>query len=348
MISFFRRIRKSLSDEGKTGKYLKYALGEVLLIVVGILIALQLQNWNEQRQQEQRFRASLEQVYNTLASEIEGFDNGLEYLQSQANVLDSILISKDSLDPRQLIPALFYVTAPPEFGVYESRRAAEDLSYDPNKKVHRELARQISVYASRLVNPARNSRAFDMLQEAGIPLPQESQNLAQGLTIDPDQLEERDFQKLKRLLESDAFIPALKNLKIQFHFDYGRLYSWKTDAESLMKGIRNYYPEVRILYKNVSMIGPALEGWDIDGGRDFPLFETDLDRYIWETTLYLKEGEVKFRCRESWAQNWGGTGFPTGRAQKDGADIMIPEAGTYRVTLNLSEGTYGFELVEAE
>lgn len=49
MIKFFRKIRQNLLSEGKTGKYLKYALGEIMLVVIGILIALQINNWNEQR-----------------------------------------------------------------------------------------------------------------------------------------------------------------------------------------------------------------------------------------------------------------------------------------------------------
>ncbi|MDG5493027.1 hypothetical protein [Psychroserpens sp. SPM9] len=56
MIKFFRKIRQNLLSEGKTGKpasrtgrYLKYAIGEVILVVIGILIALQINNWNEER-----------------------------------------------------------------------------------------------------------------------------------------------------------------------------------------------------------------------------------------------------------------------------------------------------------
>ena len=52
MIKFFRNIRKSLLNEGKTGKYLKYAIGEIVLVVIGILIALQINNWNENRKLE--------------------------------------------------------------------------------------------------------------------------------------------------------------------------------------------------------------------------------------------------------------------------------------------------------
>ena len=49
MIKFFRKIRYNLMSENKTGKYLKYAIGEIVLVVIGILIALSINNWNENR-----------------------------------------------------------------------------------------------------------------------------------------------------------------------------------------------------------------------------------------------------------------------------------------------------------
>lgn len=49
MIKLFRNIRKNLLSEGKTTKYFKYAIGEIFLVVIGILIALQINNWNENR-----------------------------------------------------------------------------------------------------------------------------------------------------------------------------------------------------------------------------------------------------------------------------------------------------------
>ena len=49
MIKLFRKIRQDLLSKGKTGKYLKYAIGEIILVVIGILIALQINNWNENR-----------------------------------------------------------------------------------------------------------------------------------------------------------------------------------------------------------------------------------------------------------------------------------------------------------
>ncbi len=49
MIKFFRKIRYDLMEKNKTGKYLKYAIGEIILVVIGILIALQINTWNEDR-----------------------------------------------------------------------------------------------------------------------------------------------------------------------------------------------------------------------------------------------------------------------------------------------------------
>jgi hypothetical protein len=55
MIKFFRKIRQNLLSEGKKGKYLKYAIGEIILVVIGILIAIQLnavKNKNDKRNEE--------------------------------------------------------------------------------------------------------------------------------------------------------------------------------------------------------------------------------------------------------------------------------------------------------
>jgi len=49
MIKLFRNIRKNLLAEGKTSRYLKYGIGEIILVVIGILIALSINNWNQNR-----------------------------------------------------------------------------------------------------------------------------------------------------------------------------------------------------------------------------------------------------------------------------------------------------------
>ena len=68
MIKFFRKIRYTLMEQNKTGKYFKYALGEIVLVVIGILIALQINNWNEHRKERVEERALLSQLQSEFES----------------------------------------------------------------------------------------------------------------------------------------------------------------------------------------------------------------------------------------------------------------------------------------
>ena len=71
MIKFFRKIRFNLMSENKSGKYLKYAVGEIILVVIGILIALQINNWNENRKQNIKERFILERLLIDLNSDMD-------------------------------------------------------------------------------------------------------------------------------------------------------------------------------------------------------------------------------------------------------------------------------------
>ena len=62
MINFFRKIRKKMADDNKPLKYARYAIGEIVLVVIGILIALSINNWNEDRIDRNLERKYLESI----------------------------------------------------------------------------------------------------------------------------------------------------------------------------------------------------------------------------------------------------------------------------------------------
>jgi len=69
MIKFFRKIRRSLLSEGRTGKYLKYAFGEIILVVIGILIALPINDLNDERKENDTLKKAMVSVHSDMLSD---------------------------------------------------------------------------------------------------------------------------------------------------------------------------------------------------------------------------------------------------------------------------------------
>lgn len=66
MIKFFRKIRQKTLTENKFSKYLLYAIGEIVLVVIGILIALQINNWNELKKTTEKEKVFLKEIISDL------------------------------------------------------------------------------------------------------------------------------------------------------------------------------------------------------------------------------------------------------------------------------------------
>lgn len=74
MPKIFKNIRRKLASENKTAAYLRYAVGEIVLVVIGILIALQINNWNEQRKENAKIQTYLKSMFADLNNDITRFD----------------------------------------------------------------------------------------------------------------------------------------------------------------------------------------------------------------------------------------------------------------------------------
>ena len=91
MIKFYRKIRRNLLLEGKTGKYFKYALGEIVLVVIGILIALSINNWNEFKKERESEKIILNEIKDNLIFDLKDFESNLANLQNKTISAKSIL-----------------------------------------------------------------------------------------------------------------------------------------------------------------------------------------------------------------------------------------------------------------
>ncbi len=96
MIKFFRKIRRTLLSENKFSKYLLYAIGEIILVVIGILIALQINNWNETKKEKTKLNDILNIVKSDLIKDTLKIKFPIKYYEEKNTLLSKIIERKDS------------------------------------------------------------------------------------------------------------------------------------------------------------------------------------------------------------------------------------------------------------
>jgi len=96
MINFFRKTRKKLADDNKFVKYSRYAIGEIVLVVIGILIALQINNWNEERKEREKFDNILIEVRKELIENIFNIRDNIDFYYMADSILQPFI--HDSLN----------------------------------------------------------------------------------------------------------------------------------------------------------------------------------------------------------------------------------------------------------
>jgi len=130
MINFFRKIRQNLLVENKTGKYFKYAIGEIILVVIGILIALSINNWNETR----KIRNTEQQYLHTLKEEFSFNKVELEKIMNRNSINAENAIKFINI----MGPESPQITED-EFSFLLSGALSFEVQFDPNQGVLDEI-----------------------------------------------------------------------------------------------------------------------------------------------------------------------------------------------------------------
>ena len=99
MLPFFRKIRKQHADDNQLLKYSRYAIGEIVLVVVGILIALQVNEWNEQRKMESEEKISLKRMHQESELIVEFI---IERMEGRKNLIENVDLAAKALHMKSL------------------------------------------------------------------------------------------------------------------------------------------------------------------------------------------------------------------------------------------------------
>ena len=112
MLRIFRTLRQRLLTENKFSKFLLYAVGEILLVVIGILIALQVDNWNEERRENDQIRAQLANLLRDLNNDRAGLQqlrsfhafrvHAANYLLDQYSSIEKVIPYPEAGPPPEL------------------------------------------------------------------------------------------------------------------------------------------------------------------------------------------------------------------------------------------------------
>lgn len=154
MIPFFRKIRYRLAEDNQFLKYSRYAIGEIILVVIGILIALQVNDWNENRKSKIRERMYLKKLYEDIQNMHDLYDQrlGMGDENLEMALMGLRYVQKCQLDPQgqkyldtllyshQALPNLFVIR-----DTYEEMLSANVLANLSN----RELKSEITTFYTR-------------------------------------------------------------------------------------------------------------------------------------------------------------------------------------------------------
>ena len=109
MIKFFRKIRQNLLMENKTGKYLKYAIGEILLVIIGILIAVSINGWNEDRKLKKGEQSILKDLKQEMIINLKALEFAIEENEkSFQTAIEMRALFKDRAAFDKLTDSMFY------------------------------------------------------------------------------------------------------------------------------------------------------------------------------------------------------------------------------------------------
>lgn len=187
MIKFFRRIRERLISEGKVSKYLLYAIGEIVLVVIGILIALQVNNMREEQKAREKEHAFLKELHFDFIYNKKQLDSIIAHntkaLKATIRLSEIIAKMKKEMDSKK------YLEYPLADSIYYYQDIAfRNLSYNPKNGTVQALI---------------NSSSFDLIKNDSL-----RRNLVSWKDILDDYLEEEQFA-MKFLF--DEYLPWVRS-----------------------------------------------------------------------------------------------------------------------------------------
>ena len=337
----------------KWGEYVM----EIVVITLGIFGAFILNNWNENRKQNERFKIFTEQLFTAVDKDLEFYNNQNLYYSQQIEFIDNILNRRINYSNEKLIIYLFWLDSYHINLQSESKLLLNFMNLNEENEKQNKIFREISSYLSSNVYTdfvdilvkgndliLTNFLISNGYQKQDFPIA--TYNYTENgffSNYNPDIFDSNDLKKILPLTKNHNLIKLLNSVKYKKNLSKTIIFNAIKSCQSIKNLLFEYNPKIKLLYSEIGIIGDALEsGFE----KSVPMERDNSKIGFWKIKLNLKKGRVKFINRDDWLQNWGGNDFPKGKSMFDGVDISVDD-GYYNIILDLENKIYSFKKLDS-
>jgi hypothetical protein len=246
MIKFFRHIRKDLIEKNKTSRYFKYAIGEIALVMIGILLALSINNWNENRKNTTIEQDTLISLKSDLESALAQLDEkivqNINYRTSDSILLDVIHFKKDISTDSLVYLTLSHIYSPgfdPELGTLNEILSTGKMEIIKSRAVRKHIS-SWNKYMDELREVDGKLGHYDLqvkdpLYSKYLPYKNVISAYQSYINGEKYQFPKSNFEWNSRaLLQNKEFENMLANYMIYSTIQYGRLLDIKQNINEMI------------------------------------------------------------------------------------------------------------------
>tara|TARA_R110001592_G_scaffold328230_1_gene609675 strand:+ start:242 stop:985 length:744 start_codon:yes stop_codon:yes gene_type:complete len=240
MIKFFRKIRQKMLTENKFSKYLLYAIGEIILVVIGILIALQVNNWNQNINSKNELTQIVKEVRNDLDKDIEFLTMMIKISEETINSIDNLLYKDNQMSEDSLLNNItgvhrFTYFVPTNFGYSKmNKHPRTELLPDSLTNHLTTYYTGYSITRNEMISETGTLYNFNnfrnYLIKYGFPIEMKGSGLVRP----------KDLSNLNYIINDTEFIGILRNSKVVWDAELGMLMDAREFAKNNLETINNY------------------------------------------------------------------------------------------------------------
>lgn len=192
MIKFFRHIRKSMIKDNKASKYLVYAIGEIALVVIGILIALSINNWNDQKklilEEQEVIRSLTEELRGNIEKLKDAIKVNTRIEKLTTKVIDSLRMDVPKIKEDSFIQSTNYIPTSFETFVLQDVISSDGKLKTTDKTLIKKLRKLYSDFSEIeksefYLDELYNSKITEFFIDMGISFSQDNQ-MKESISLD--------------------------------------------------------------------------------------------------------------------------------------------------------------------